>query len=109
MQRGTHYMIEFEGVGTPASTVCTRSEEEVMAFATRHLGPGTELFVACLGAGLDHGNLIVSAQNDASFRLVAHSHRGFIARAVSREQALSALGHWLPGQERWAALHWRAE
>jgi len=111
MRSGIHFDIEFEVGDIAAARVRQRveSEAEAMAFARTHLVPNSELLVACIGGGVDYGNLIIEVGANGDSNVYAHEHRGFLAKRVSRERALSALEYWLPSQDRMPDLQWVEE
>lgn len=111
MRPGTHFAVELEIAGPAPESISQRfySESAVLAFANRSLQYNAELFVACLGNGIDFGNLIISALPDNNFDVRVHEHRGFFARSVTREHALQALAYWLPLQDRLPNLAWCEE
>lgn len=106
-----HFEIELTGAGGNASPDVVRfsSEVEVLAFVKANLRPSSELFVACLGDGVDFGNFIVELDRQAMATIVAHEHRGFYVQGVSMSQAIEALEFWLPSQSRTPRLNWEAQ
>ena len=111
MNPSTYFKVDFELFGESAltQTLSTKTEVDVLTFAKDRLQAKSELCVACLAHGLDFGNLIISVNSHGICDVRAHEHRGFFAAGVSAEDALSALKHWLPKQERLPTLHWQEE
>lgn len=111
MRPGTYFDIKFDLAGSGAVETGMRAgdEVEVYKFARDNLQRNSSLHVACLGDGVDHGNLIieVGAQGDAEVR--ALEHRGFLVRHVSLDQALGVLEYWLPSQDRSPSVQWLEE
>lgn len=111
MRPGTYFDIEFELVGSTTGEAAMRTgdEAEVLKFARENLQPNSALIVACLGDGVDYGNLIieVDAQGDTEVR--ALEHRGFRVKQISMDQALSVLEYWLPSQGRSPSVQWLEE
>jgi hypothetical protein len=111
MRPGTYFDIEFELAGSGAVETGRRAgnEADVSKFARENLQPNSSLLVACLGDGVDYGNLIleVDAQGDVVVR--ALEHRGFVVKRVSLVQALGVLEYWLPSQERSPSVQWLEE
>lgn len=108
MRPNTHFQIEVERCGVEpfqleADTAC---EASALAITEAHLRPGNVITIACLGEGVDYGNLIMEVSPGGDINLVAHGHRGFQVNGVSLAQALAALQVWLPLQERDARLAW---
>jgi len=108
MRPNTHFQIEVERCGVEPFQLVANAACEASAFATTeaHLRPGHVITIACLGEGVDFGNLIMEVSADGDINLVAHEHRGFQVNGVSLAQALAALRCWLPLQERDACLAW---
>src|SRR3990167_4865669 len=102
MRVGAHFNIEVDASDRAVARRVIRlgSEVEALAFAKELLQPNTELFVSCLGDGLDYGNMIIGVDAQGRTDVRAHEHRGFLVNGVSLEQALSILEFWLPMQER---------
>ncbi|MET3139126.1 hypothetical protein AAKU61_003505 [Undibacterium sp. GrIS 1.2] len=111
MRSGTHFEIELNVANTAAAceVVRTNNETEVLSFANEHLQLSTELIVACIGEGVDFGNLIICVDAKSSCNLRALEHRGFFVEGVSVELALCALEYWLPAQARTPSLGWQDE
>jgi hypothetical protein len=110
VRSGTHFEIEIEAHDAAADKVIrVGSEAEVLAFATENLRPGVAFLVTCIGAGVDFGNLIIEVDEGGLCNLRALEHRGFFVRGVSVKQALCALEHWLPLQDRMPSLPWQDE
>lgn len=110
MQSGIRFEIEIEmerSTGEPFK-LKTKAHCEADAFAivAPHVQTGAEIFIACIGNGVDYGNLIVTVGKEGEIELTAHAHSGFIAQGVSHEQALSAFQFWLASQERDPRLCW---
>ncbi|MEJ5030908.1 hypothetical protein [Comamonas sp. MYb69] len=108
MRPNTHFQIEVERCGVEPIQLVAHAACEASAFATTeaHLRPGNVITIACLGEGVDYGNLIMEVSADGDIHLVAHEHRGFQVNGVSLEHALAALRFWLPLQERDSRLAW---
>lgn len=111
MRHGTHFEIELNASNSAAmcEVVRTNNETEVLVFANEHLQPSTELIVACIGDGVDFGNLIIVVDAKSSCNLRALEHSGFFVEGVSVAQALCALEYWLPAQARTPTLGWQEE
>lgn len=112
MRAGTYFDIELSFVGrTTAAPVKARAKDEAEAleFVKIHQLHNSELFVACLGEGVDYGNLIIEFDDQGHADVHAHEHRGFVTKKISIAQALSALEYWLPFQKRTSNLHWLDE
>lgn len=110
MRPATYFAIEFEAVSPPARMKARMENQlEVLAFAKANLRAGSELFVACLGNGVDYGNLIIAVDEQGAAEVRAHEHRGFIVQGVTLDDAISALKYWLPRQERSPLLGWLDE
>jgi hypothetical protein len=111
MRSRTHFEIELNAANSVAECKVVRvnNEAEVLAFATEHLQPSMELIVACIGDGVDFGNLIIVVDSKSSCNLRALEHSGFFVEGVSVEQALCALEYWLPAQVRTPSLGWKEE
>lgn len=108
MRPNTHFQVEVERCGIEplqleANTTC---EASAFAIAEAHLRPGHVITIACLGDGVDYGNLIIEVAANGDINLVAHGHRGFQVNGVSQAQALAALQVWLPLQDLDARLAW---
>ena len=89
MRSGTHFEIEIEAHDAADDKVIrVGSEAEVLAFATESLRPGVVFLVACLGAGVDLGNLTIEVDEGGLCNLRALEHRGLFVRGVSVKQAL---------------------
>ncbi len=111
MRAGTHFEIELSFFVQTTSSLIFKatSEAEALGFVKSNLQNNAELFVACLGDGVDHGNLVIEIDAQGQANVRAHEHRGFIARRVSKEQALNAFEYWLPSQMRTPDLLWSDE
>lgn len=111
MRYGTHFEIEFEVAGrtVPRKVMRADSEAEVLSYAKGNLTRNSSLFVACLGDGVDYGNLIIEVDMHGSSDVRAHEHRGFFVKGISVEQALGVLQYWLPSQDRVPDLPWLEE
>lgn len=111
MRPGTYFDIEFELAGSATVKTAMRSgdEAEVFEFAKKNLLPNSALLVACLGDGVDYGNLIIEVDAQGTTQVRALEHRGFIVKDVSLEQALSVLEYWLPSQDRSTSVQWLEE
>lgn len=111
MRPNTHFQIEVERCGVEPFQLVANAACEASALATSeaHLIPGHVITIACLGEGVDYGNLIIEVGANGDINLVAHEHRGFQVNGVSLEQALAALRFWLPLQERDARLAWEVQ
>lgn len=98
MRPNTYYDVEFESFGdTPTrSAFRSVSEAEVVSFSNLNLKSNSELFVACLGEGVDYGNLIVEIDAQERATVVAHEHCGFIAEGLTVMAAINTLRCWLP-------------
>ena len=110
MHPNTYFEIEFATrEGGALAKARLHDSAGVLAFVTGKLRPGSELLVACLGDGVDYGNLILNFDvlGEVSLRVLEHS--GFAVHQVSREQALQALEYWLPAQDRLPSLQWTEE
>jgi hypothetical protein len=107
MRAGAHFEVELEVVGD-ASAIKKRIEHEadVLAFANANLKPNSELFVACIGDGVDYGNLIIEVDEKGNSTVRSHEHRGFIVTCIPQARALDALEYWLPSQDRMPSLEW---
>ena len=108
MRSGTYFEIQIEAEDG-LSKVHVNSEAEVRAFAHENLRPKVELLVACLGGGVDYGNLIIEVDAHGSCDVRALEHRGFFVNGISMQQANEALEYWLPSQERTPNLRWQDE
>ncbi|MES2070027.1 MAG: hypothetical protein V4488_06740 [Pseudomonadota bacterium] len=108
MRPGTYYDIEFEIFGDEPTKLVLRlaSEAEVFAFAKSKLQANSELFIACLGDGVDYGNLIIEVDSQGQAALTAHEHRGFFAKGMSMVEAINTLEYWLPAQSRTPEIPW---
>lgn len=106
-----HFEIEIAGCGgdTAPDVVRLYSEADVLDFVKANLRPSSELFVACLGDGVDFGNFIIELDHQSLATVTAHEHRGFYVQGVSRSQAIEALEFWLPSQSRTTLLNWEAQ
>jgi hypothetical protein len=111
MRSGTHFEIELEADNNTVAGEAIRmgSESEVLAFAKEYLQPKVGLLVACIGGGVDYGNLIIEVDAQESCNLRALDHRGFFIKGVTVKQALTALEYWLPSQDRTPHLAWQDE
>jgi hypothetical protein len=107
MRAGAHFDVEFEAVGD-AATVRKRTEHEadVLAFANANLKPNSELCVACIGDGVDYGNLIIEVDEKGNCTVRSHEHQGFIVTCIPQARALDALEYWLSSQGRMPSLEW---
>ena len=110
MRPDTHFEIEFVP-SESGGRVETRLQDgaDVLAFAKEQLRPSSELLVACLGNGVDYGNLIIEMDELGGASLRALEHSGFAVGQISREQALQALEYWLESQRRLPSLKWTEE
>jgi hypothetical protein len=110
MRPQTHFEIEF-ATSESSDPVKARLHDgaDVLDFVKEKLRPGSELLVACLGDGVDYGNLILDFDLLGGVSLRALEHSGFAVHRVSSEQALQALEYWLPAQERLPSLQWTEE
>lgn len=108
MRPNTHFQIEVERCGIEPFQLVANAACEASAFAITeaHLSPGHVTTIACLGDGVDYGNLIIEVAANGDINLVVHGHQGFQVNRVSLAQALAALRFWLPLQERDARLAW---
>jgi hypothetical protein len=108
MRPGTYFAIEVEAPDAPSAEAARQfhSEAEALAFASQKLRGSAELLVACLGDRMDHGNCIISPTSAEKFDVRVLEHRGFVAQGVTRDEALRALAHWLPAQDRLPELSW---
>ena len=108
MRSGTHYRIEYESFGNPPIRLTQRLGEidQVLEFARVNLKPCSELFVACLGKGVDFGNFNCEVDSKGQATITVHEHRGFISDGISLEQALDVLAYWLPEQTRTSDITW---
>ena len=111
MRSGTHFEIELEAHNSSVAGEAIRmgSESEVLAFAKEYLQPKVGFLVACIGGGVDYGNLIIEVDAQESCNLRALDHRGFFIKGVTVKQALTALEYWLPSQDRTPHLVWQDE
>jgi hypothetical protein len=111
MRAGAYYEIEFERFGNEPTRVVLRlnSEAEVFEFSKAKLVPNSELFIACLGDGVDYGNLIVDVDSQDNVAITAHEHRGFFSKGLSKEKALDVLEYWLPAQSRSPEVAWKEQ
>jgi hypothetical protein len=111
MRPGTYFDIEFElaGSGAVETTMRAGDEAEVFRFARENLQPNSSLLVACLGDGVDYGNLIIEVDAQGETEVRALEHRGFLVKQVSLEQALGILEYWLPSQDRSPGVQWLEE
>lgn len=111
MRPNTYYYVEFESFGDMPTRSSFRSvsEAEVLSFSNLNLKPGSELFVACLGASVDYGNLIVEIDAQEQATIVAHEHCGFIAEGLTVSAAINTLKCWLPLQRRTPGIQWRSQ
>ena len=106
----TYFEIEFAtSGGNDRVEARLHDDADVLALVKEKLQPGSEFIVACLGDGVDHGNLILDFDALAGVSLRALEHSGFAVHRVSRDQALQALEYWLPAQERLPSLQWTEE
>lgn len=78
-------------------------------FSNLNLKPGSELFVACLGASADYGNLIVEIDAQERTTVAAHEHCGFIAEGLTVSAAINTLKCWLPLQRRTPGIQWKSQ
>lgn len=110
MRPNTYYDVEFESFGgTPTrSAFGSVSEAEIVSFSDLNLKPNSELFVACLGEGVDYGNLIVEVDAQERATVVAHEHCGFIAEGLTMTAAINTLKCWLPLQCRTPEIQWKS-
>jgi hypothetical protein len=108
MRTEAYYEVELTFADEPDEGVrlTSQSEEEVLSIAHKAFKPGAELFVACLGPGVDLGNFILIVDGQGKNEVQCHEHRGFLARGLDREQVLNALRRWLPNQERDPEVQW---
>jgi len=111
MRPGTYFELEFKKNDGDAARQLVRaeSESEVLLFARTNLSPDSELLVACLGSGVDFGNMIIEVNALGRSDVRAHEHRGFLAKDIPVGLAIEALAHWLPSQDRLPGLHWLEE
>lgn len=111
MRPGAHYRIEYESFGNAPVRLTLRLEEvhQVLKFAKENLKPCSELFVACLGDGVDFGNFNCEVDPEGQATITAHEHRGFISTGLRLEQALNVLAYWLPTQARARDIRWTAQ
>jgi len=111
MRPSAHYRIEYESFGNSPVRLTLRLEEidHVLKFAKENLKPRSEIFVACLGDGVDFGNFNCEVDLEGQATITAHEHRGFISTGISLVQALDALAYWLPTQARTPDIHWAAQ
>ena len=111
MRSGAHFEIELEAVDNTAAgkTIRLGNEADVLAFANENLQPKVTLLFACIGGGVDFGNLIIEVDPQGNCNLRVLEHRGFFVERVSIEQALGALGYWLTSQGRTPNLQWQDE
>ena len=110
MRPNTYYDVEFESFGdTPTrSAFRSVSEAEIVIFSNLNLKPNSELFVACLGEGVDYGNLIVEVDAQERATVVVHEHCGFIAEGLTMTAAINTLKCWLPLQFRTPEIQWKS-
>lgn len=108
MRPNTYFVIEIEcsGVGSIHLELTVACEVNAFAIVEAYLLPGNEIFIACLGEGLDYGNLSFKVSQARAINIVAQEHHGFQLQGVSLEQALAVLKVWLPHQERDTRLTW---
>ena len=111
MRLGTYIEIEVEtadgtSIGEP---FITKNASDALSFVRTSLQPGIAIILACIGNGVDYGNLVVEAVSPGICNLRALEHRGFAISDVSVEQALDAVQYWLPQQERTPTLAWHDE
>lgn len=111
MRPGAHYRIEYESFGNAPVRLTQRLEEvdQVLKFAKENLKPCSEIFVACLGDGVDFGNFNCEVDPEGQATITAHEHRGFISTGISLAQALDVLAYWLPAQARTHDIRWSAQ
>ena len=111
MRPGTYFDIEFELTGSATAVTAMRAgdEAEVFKFANENLQPNSVLLVACLGDGVDYGNLIIEVGAQGGAQVRALEHRGFMVKHVSVERALNVLEYWLPSQDRSPSVQWLEE
>lgn len=111
MRSGTYFEIEIEAFGDTGVEKMVRvsSEAEVLSFAKENLQPRVEILVACLGGGVDFGNLIIQVDEFGVCGLQALEHRSFFVKGISVKQAVEALECWLPSQDRMPSLQWLEE
>ena len=111
MRPNTYYYVEFESFGDMPTRSAFRSvsEAEVLSFSNLNLKPGSELFVACLGASADYGNLIVEIDAQERTTVAAHEHCGFIAEGLTVSAAINTLKCWLPLQRRTPGIQWKSQ
>lgn len=113
MRPNTYYDVEFERFrDTPTrSAFRSVSEAEIVSFSNLNLKPNSELFVACLGEGVDYGNLIVEVDAEERADLatvVAHELCGLIAEGLTVTAAIDTLKYWLPLQCRTPEINGKA-
>ena len=108
MRPRAYFEVEFESFcSEPTRSVfCSVSDAEVLTFASANLKPSSELFVACLGKGVDFRNLIVEVAANGRATVIVHEHRGFIADGLTLDVAVGALQYWLPMQEKIPSIQW---
>ena len=110
MRPHTYFEIEFAtNEGSNRVEARLHDGADVLALTEEKLQPGSELIVACLGRGVDYGNLVLDFDALVGVSLRALEHSGFTVHRVSRAQALQALEYWLPAQERLPSLQWTEE
>lgn len=111
MRPGSHYRIEYESCGNSPVRLTQRLEEidQVLKFAKENLKPYSEIFVACLGDGVDFGNFNCEVSPEGQATITVHEHQGFISTVISLEQALDVLAYWLPTQARTPDIRWAAQ
>ena len=108
MRLATHYYVEFETLGEKPTQLEFRSlsEDDVLTFSIVNLKPESSLFVACLGDGIDYGNLIIDVDALGRATVIAHEHRGFFVDGLTVETAINTLKYWLPLQVRTPDIQW---
>lgn len=108
MRPRAYFEVEFESFGSEPtrSSFYSASDAEVFTFANANLKPGSRLFVACPGNGVDLGNLILEVAANGLATVIVHEHRGFIADRLTLDVAVGALQFWLPRQEKIASIQW---
>jgi hypothetical protein len=110
MRRGCHFEIDIELAGEAPSMHLADSEVSALEAVRVALNRGAAVALACLGIGVDYGNLILTSDSDGLVHIRALEHQGFCtARPVTINEALAVVEYWLPKQERTPALQWEAE
>lgn len=107
MRPGTRFEIELEIPGQASRTVMANSEADALNAVRSSLSAGAEICVACLGDGIDYGNLILFVEGVNQVSLRRLEHRGFATQhPISFQDALLAVEYRLPRQEGTPAIPW---